>query len=199
MSTASRAASSFPVRLEKNGGSLGLSLKKPARENVRGLLISEVLPDGLLASHNTTQIKARKWADVVLPGMRIVAVNGEDDPTNMIQAIRASDTVVLNVRRRDGQLQPAPWHSEAKRLLAERVADLIRESKDSLTSENCDWEAATRSLGADAVQEFQQALLQAEHAVPISYEAKSSPSRPPAAESTPSRPTEDDLVSEESC
>merc|ERR1740138_751065 len=66
--------------------------------DIQELLVQEVMPDGRLALHNFQQAASGLWESMVMPMMRITAVNGvEGDAQAMLDLLDKLDRVKLRV------------------------------------------------------------------------------------------------------
>jgi len=97
----------FQVQLEKRseGQPLGLGFKKASPgEMVAELLLVSVQAGSALADRNAAEVAAGRWDRVVLPGMRISAVDGvEGDLRTMVEVLRSpGHTRILDLRRHQG-------------------------------------------------------------------------------------------------
>merc|ERR550514_1104515 len=90
----------FDVELKKGGRKLGFKFEKPSNQTLPELRITEVLKEGVLAECNNTQINQSRWHHVVLPEMRIEAVNEvEEDATKIAEELRQCAVAKLRIRR----------------------------------------------------------------------------------------------------
>lgn len=97
----------FEVRLDKDGGTLGIDFQRPSQAQGHSeLRIVEVLPRGALARHNARKAAAGNWELVILPEMNIVAVNGaQDDVRTMVRLLRECPSVLLRIRRANADVR----------------------------------------------------------------------------------------------
>merc|ERR1719443_1550033 len=84
----------FEVTLSKAGGKkLGFRFEKPQNQSLEELRITEVLAQGCVADNNMHQMMAGQWHLVILPEMRIEAVNGvEDNAEEIAQELRSCES-----------------------------------------------------------------------------------------------------------
>jgi len=113
----------FNVKLEKRGRNLGFTYKRPADGTFHEMLITSVLPGGVLAAHNALHAVGNRWDLVVLPVMRIMGVNGSAGCLTMMEReLREEDLVELLIRR--SVIAPvAPAMVAIRALLAMRLLE----------------------------------------------------------------------------
>lgn len=88
----------FELTVSKNGQRLGFTFEKPAGQ--AEIRITSILPQGAVADSNKIMIKSMNWHRVVLPEMRIVAVNAvEGDANIMATELRNCETAKFRIRR----------------------------------------------------------------------------------------------------
>mmetsp|Transcript_62316 Transcript_62316/g.118229 ORF Transcript_62316/g.118229 Transcript_62316/m.118229 type:complete len:233 (+) Transcript_62316:70-768(+) len=149
----------FEVTLQKGGRALGFNFKKPKEEaDVNELLVVAVLPGGVLGHHNATQAASGQWDYVVLPGMRINAVNGyEGDPTKMRECLRDCDKVTLRCRR--SRAVPQSLSANSQRMLCDRVAQILKDNKErfrdafSPAATADSWENTVSTVAPEVIRE----------------------------------------------
>lgn len=160
MHSYSKADALFDVHLIKPGTSLGFNFKKPEENSpARGFLLVTVLPGGVLGQYNAAQAVAGRWDRVVLPGMRICAVNGIESPVGaMLQELKDKQSITLRVEtnRRMSPSQPGAFTTEHRETLRARVAKLLDRQRDRLkqaTASDEEWTKVSSSLCRDVVRE----------------------------------------------
>jgi len=93
-----RLAPYFEVRLERSARSLGLGLRK--LRNASSILVTEVVPDGLVAQHNSSLMSSQHWEQLILCEMLVCGVNGiENNVDKMMQEFSSSKDVELKIQR----------------------------------------------------------------------------------------------------
>lgn len=153
----------FEVALDRGDAkqSLGFNFKKPQKQlnndgSPLGFLIVSVIQGGILGQHNAKQASKDNWGAVVLPGMRIVAVNGlENNYTGMLKEIKDSRLLTLRIdgKRMGNKSGQTPVLDTA--MLQDRVTGLIIKSRDRLRNAATDEEYrnVASSIGDEVVSQ----------------------------------------------
>lgn len=152
----------FDVPLSKGSPpqSLGFNFKKPQEDSrAKGFLIVAVIPGGVLGQYNAAQAAGGAWDRVVLPGMRIRAVNGiENNCAAMLQELKDKEAVTLRVQsnRKIARGQTPSLGPDIQDMLRERVAGLIIQNRDRIRqamASDEDFKVVAAMLGDEVVGE----------------------------------------------
>jgi len=214
----------FEVSLDKGSPprSLGFNFKKPSEvSRAKGFLIVAIIPGGVLGQYNAAQASAGAWDKVVLPGMRIRAVNGiENSFTEMLKELKDRQAVVLRIQstKKTARVQMPAVTSDYQNLLRDRMAGLLIQNKERLRqamASDSEYQAVSVSMGSDIVREVLEFMAiqqsgrnpaqsirnQSDHMRPASVPSGprySNNNRVPTAPMDLGLPSDDDALSEES-
>jgi hypothetical protein len=133
-STLQLGSGSFNITLRKaDDVSLGLSVNADEEEN-KALIVEAVLAGGAVESWNRQCIGDGTGERVVVPGDRIVKVNGiEHDVKKMLEACTGSRLVKLQISRRSsGAAAHTPEKQPQSAAAAQEAADFATPEKSSL-------------------------------------------------------------------
>lgn len=203
----------FDVQLRK-GENWGFNFKKPQdNANARGFLLVAVIPGGSLGQYNAMQAVEGRWDRIVLPGMRIRAINGIENPVGaMLQELKEKEEVTLRVESNKKLTRSSPSQAlsvEHEDMLRDRVDKLLghhREIIKQAATSDEEWKAMSSKLSEGLVKELSDiAVLRQGNQQGNHMEGSERPSSMPAltysaGELGPTYPgdMDDEVLSEES-